>query len=1323
MAEARDGQIVTFYSFKGGTGRTMALANVAWILAANGKRVLAVDWDLESPGLPRYFSPFLAAEALPGTNGVIDLIRAYDTVAVRRQKSGETIEDKDVAAFARVNQYAVSLKWDFPDGGTLDFMSCGRQNMDYATTIGSLGWDYFYETLRGSRLFDALRQDMKANYDYALVDSRTGFSDIADICTIHLPDILVNCFTLNTQGIEGAVQVAGALDKYRKRGPGKRIKVLPVPMRVENAELAKANAGRSLARRRFDGLPADLAEQEREQYWADVVIPYQPFYAYEETLATFGDETSGPTTLLGAYERLTRHITDGAVTSMPPMETAVREYWLRRFGRSAPSELSYVLLDYEPEDAAWAEWVERVLGETKVRVEHRSAVSPTVPENESAPLVLTIISKSSWQSRSETRDGWKSDGVRTAAGLDNRRAIYVADMRPVEKFPVDVSEYLTGQTAAEAVKRLTRLVGCELVPEGSPLWLGEHYPAKAPKINNSLARNPQFTGRAEVLRDLRALLRERRIATVIPGRLPGGVGKTQLALEYVYRYKSEYDVIWWVQCGQPQFVDTNLVDLGSALAERYKVQVLPTPSVTAEADALAVAKALSHGNPTDRWLLVFDNADQPDAVRKFIPDTDPNGTGHVLITSRNRSWDHHTPTLDIDVFKREESIAHLQQRVPGISHEDADVLAEALGDLPLALALTGAWLKETGAPVSEQLRRLEQHGPLGVPTQSPLADYPETLVAALDSSLDRVRVQSGAAHRLLQLCSFLSGESIALGLVYSPAMVDLLSPFDPTITEPNDIAVHVQQLNRLALIKLDNHARQFQIHRLLQSRARQQLASDEQDLVRHEVHRLLAANRPRRDVDDPETWQRYRMIWPHLEPSGAAQCHDELVRNLMIDRVRYLWTRGPLPAAAATAREIERSWQARLDELSAGEDDESLRKQLLHLRFNLANILRDQAQYTASLELDTMVLEEQRRLLGPEHRHTLMTSSGLAADLRARGQYQEALKLAEETYESLSRVFGDDFPRTIDAANNLGISYRLTGQYAKAATLDEVTYEQRRATQGDRHPRTFLSASAIGRNLREAGRYGESVEWLRDLLASVERDSEPNPRLTAEIRVNLAASLRAAGRAKEAVPYIDEAHEALKPVLDPGHAEILACRLGRCASLLAIEQYVQADREQRTVLTSYRRLVGRDHPLTLVAMSNHVAILRSLGTLDEAVDTARDVADRLHSTLGGTHPYTLAAEMNFAVCLAENGELTQSRALDEQTAGKLADLLGPRHPDTLRAAANMALSRAAQGERSASGDLAAIVTRLEALIGREHPSVVALRKGIRNHRVLDPQPF
>ena len=105
------------------------------------------------------------------------------------------------------------MNWHaFPDGGTLDFVSAGRQNRDYSSAVASIDWDNFYDRLGGGQFFDALRADMKAHYDYTLIDSRTGLSDIADICTVHLPDILVDCFTLNDQSIDGAAAVARNVD-------------------------------------------------------------------------------------------------------------------------------------------------------------------------------------------------------------------------------------------------------------------------------------------------------------------------------------------------------------------------------------------------------------------------------------------------------------------------------------------------------------------------------------------------------------------------------------------------------------------------------------------------------------------------------------------------------------------------------------------------------------------------------------------------------------------------------------------------------------------------------------------------------------------------------------------------------------------------------------------------------------------------------------------------------------------------------------------------------------------------------------------------------
>jgi cellulose biosynthesis protein BcsQ len=453
--ESRGGKIVTFYSFKGGTGRTMALANVAWILAANGRRVLVADWDLESPGLYRYFEPFLDEREILEGPGVINLISAYEQTAMKTE-----VEDRPATfdALSRVQQYAFTLRWEFENGGHLAFLSPGRQNRDYSAALSGMDWDNFYEALSGGEFLDALKADMRRNYDYALIDSRTGFSDIADICTLHLPDILVDCFTLNTQGIEGAAGVAALIQqRHRDRG----IRLLPVPMRVDLAEKKKVDDGRLRAMRRFPGLPAGMTDIERREYWATIEIPYQAFYGYDEMLAVFGDKPDMPGSLLSAYERLTARITQNAVTSLPRMDEQLRLRTGDKFSRSAPFAGELIVIESLPEDQAWAEWIGAVLGDVDIEVrQHRldqpDSVPVTEPDGDDTPFSRTLVVVSSAYLQRRRRASMSAPGADLAA--------YVTPPATLTEFSSAAPVFLSGVPESEGIERLRRL----LVMGGKP---------------------------------------------------------------------------------------------------------------------------------------------------------------------------------------------------------------------------------------------------------------------------------------------------------------------------------------------------------------------------------------------------------------------------------------------------------------------------------------------------------------------------------------------------------------------------------------------------------------------------------------------------------------------------------------------------------------------------------------------------------------------------------------------------------------------------------------------------------------------------------------
>jgi formylglycine-generating enzyme required for sulfatase activity/Mrp family chromosome partitioning ATPase len=332
------GRIITFYSYKGGTGRTMALANTAWVLASNGYRVLMIDWDLEAPGLHRYFHPFLTDSRLANTKGIIDFVFDYQRsmLALPEAEGARKFPDKWYDGRVDVFPYITELAWQQPGFGELHMLPAGQQGAEYGTRVNTFNWRQLYENLGGFEFFEAIKRQLVREYDYVLVDSRTGVSDTSGICTVQMPNALVVCFTLNSQSIEGAGEVALSVVEQRaaeyKEG---ELQVFPVPTRLEKAEKQKLDLARDAARTKFDTFLTRLPPADRDRYWGEVEIFYEPYYAYEEVLAAFADKPGTISSLLASIERLTARLTGGKVLEMQNIPPAKREEILAKYERRA----------------------------------------------------------------------------------------------------------------------------------------------------------------------------------------------------------------------------------------------------------------------------------------------------------------------------------------------------------------------------------------------------------------------------------------------------------------------------------------------------------------------------------------------------------------------------------------------------------------------------------------------------------------------------------------------------------------------------------------------------------------------------------------------------------------------------------------------------------------------------------------------------------------------------------------------------------------------------------------------------------------------------
>jgi cellulose biosynthesis protein BcsQ len=342
------GRIVTFYSYKGGTGRSMALANTAWMLAASGYRVAVIDWDLEAPGLHRYLRPYLRDNTLEASDGIIDFMIAF-AHAAGDASATFTGPGNWFDKLADLRMYAYAVAWDgFPTPGRIDFIPAGRQDAGYSVRVNSFNWQHFYTKLGGGIFLEEAKRRLRAEYDYVLIDSRTGVSDTSGVCTVQMPDTLVVCFTLNEQSMEGASSTAASAREQRRLSDGTSgLRVLPVPTRVDGSEKERVDAARDVARERFNGFLDWLDDEQIDEYWGDVEIPYVPFYSLEEVLAVF-DRPRSSLSVLRSIGGIVTWLTNKEITRLPSFGDDVRERELARFlrpprRRSRPSsETKYV---------------------------------------------------------------------------------------------------------------------------------------------------------------------------------------------------------------------------------------------------------------------------------------------------------------------------------------------------------------------------------------------------------------------------------------------------------------------------------------------------------------------------------------------------------------------------------------------------------------------------------------------------------------------------------------------------------------------------------------------------------------------------------------------------------------------------------------------------------------------------------------------------------------------------------------------------------------------------------------------------------------------
>ena len=815
-------------------------------------------------------------------------------------------------------------------------------------------------------------------------------------------------------------------------------------------------------------------------------------------------------------------------------------------------------------------------------------------------------------------------------------------------------------------------------------------------------RNPFFTGRDAILRKLHEALGHQHTAVLSQSSTLsglGGIGKTQTALEYAYRYATNYSAVFWIRA-------ETLESLLSSFASVADLLNLPEKQEHDQNRIVAaVTQWLTH---QQGWLLIFDNIEDPELAKKFLP---PARQGAMLLTSRRQALGITAQTLNLERMVPEEGLRfllHRARRFDATTSLDqlalekkkmAQTIVAAMDGLPLALDQAGAYIEATQCTLSDFLHLFSAFPRSLLAERDASADHPLSVAKTFTLAFEQLQRIHPLAAEMLTVCIFLAPEAIPESLFIEGAS-SLGSHMELITADPFAFSTALKALLAYSLIQRAPETKTLSIHRLVQTVLRNEM--DELTRRQWATKVVCTVNRVFPEVDF-SAWEQCQSYLSHVLACFALVKQENIITldaaRLLHQAGRYLYERARYPEAEPLyekARELYEHLlgaehpdsapvlesQAELYEaLWKDKQAELLYQRVLDIRggshssegptlafaesiIKAMSFYYKKGQYSQAEPLCRQAVEVFERLLGPEHIRVAESLNHLAMLYQEQGRFAEAEPHYQRALAIREHVLGSEHPDVATTLKTLGGLYHAQGYYAKAESFYIHALKIRERTLGAEHPHIAASLRNLGMLYQHQGKYDKVKPLYQRALAIRKRAFGTEHPLVGDILNTLAELYLVQGHYERARRSFMQARAIWEQSLEPHHPDLAHNLYGLAELAYKQGHYKEAGELCERVLDIRTKIFGTAHHEITPCFTLMAKLAVAQGQYEQAETLYIQALEILERSSLSHHPRNAAVLADMARLYQTKGNDQEALTYARRALAIQEQMLRMQHPDT-----------------------------------------------------------